>query len=113
LWLIDAEIDLLAATETTVALCPVGNMKTRSGAARIRRVFDAGVHLALGCDNYSCSDAQNMFVAMRMMCSIPGLSDPVPEPPLAADALHAACAGWVRARWPVCRPGRHSAWHAH
>lgn len=95
-WLTDAEIALLAETGTSAALCPVGNMKTRSGLARVRAMLDAGVAIGLGCDNCSCSDAQNMFQAMKMLCGLAAVSDPMPGPPFAADAIRAACAGGAK-----------------
>lgn len=95
-WLTDAEIAAIARTGTTAALCPAGNMKTRSGVARIRAMFEAGVNVALGCDNCSCSDAQNMFQAMRMMCGLAAVSNPMPGAPRAVDALRAACVGGAK-----------------
>ena len=92
-WLTDEEIGLIAETGSTVALCPVGNLKTRSGIARIRDVLAAGVNVGLGCDNCSCSDAQNMFQAMKMMCSLAAVGAGQGEPPTAAAALRAACTG--------------------
>ncbi|MGK7870233.1 amidohydrolase family protein [Falsiroseomonas sp. E2-1-a20] len=95
-WLTDAEIALIAETGTSVALNPVGNLKTRSGIARFRALLESGVNIGLGCDNCSCSDAQNMFQAMKMFCSLSGIEDPMPGRPLAVDALRAACTGAAR-----------------
>ena len=67
-WISDAEVDIFAETGTTAALCPVGNLKTRSGIAPFRQFLERGVNIGLGCDNCSCSDAQNMFQAMKMFC---------------------------------------------
>ena len=44
----------------------------------------------LGCDNCSCSDAQNMFVAMKLFALLAAVSDPIPGPPQAAAAIRAA-----------------------
>src|SRR5262249_10284014 len=60
---------------------------------------EAGVRIALGCDNCSCSDAQNMFVAMKLFALLATASDPLPGPPQAAAAIGAATtAGAQRAR---------------
>ncbi|NKC31455.1 amidohydrolase family protein [Falsiroseomonas selenitidurans] len=92
-WLTEAEIALIAETGTSVALNPVGNLKTRSGVAPFRDLLGAGVNIGLGCDNCSCSDAQNMFQAMKMFCGLAAIGDPMPGRPHAADALRAACTG--------------------
>ena len=56
----------MARAGAHVALNPASNLKTRSGVAPVRAYLDAGVKLALGTDNSSCSDAQNMFQAMKL-----------------------------------------------
>jgi len=38
----------------------------KCGIPPIRALQEAGVRIGLGCDNCSCSDAQNMFVAMKL-----------------------------------------------
>jgi len=89
-WLLPEEIERLAATGTNVVINPVGNLKTRSGVAPIRQLLESGVNTALGCDNCSCSDVQNMFQAMKLFCGLAAVSDPEPGPPTAPDALRAA-----------------------
>src|SRR5207249_8634440 len=49
-WLSDAEIELLARTDTAVAHCPTSNMKLSSGAARVGDLRRAGVRVGLGSD---------------------------------------------------------------
>jgi cytosine/adenosine deaminase-related metal-dependent hydrolase len=65
-WLQRAEIEEVAAAGAHVALNPLSNLKTQSGVAPVSEYLEAGVKLALGTDNSSCSDAQNMFQAMKM-----------------------------------------------
>lgn len=65
-WLRRAEIEQVAAAGAHVALNPLSNLKTRSGVAPVRAYLEAGVKVALGTDNSSCSDAQNMFQAMKL-----------------------------------------------
>jgi 5-methylthioadenosine/S-adenosylhomocysteine deaminase len=89
-WLAREEIDLLAETGTGVVLNPQGNLKMKCGIPPIRALQDAGVRIGLGCDNCSCSDAQNMFVAMKLYALLAAVSDPIPGPPQAARALQAA-----------------------
>ena len=52
----------------------------KCGIAPIRMLQDAGVRIGLGCDNCSCSDAQNMFVAMKLFTLLAAVSDPIPGP---------------------------------
>jgi 5-methylthioadenosine/S-adenosylhomocysteine deaminase len=89
-WLLPQEIERLAQTGTNVVLNPVGNLKTRSGVPPVRQLLDAGVNTALGCDNCSCSDVQNMFQAMKLFCGLTAVSDPEPGPPSAVEAIKAA-----------------------
>src|SRR5262245_49486945 len=92
-WLAQPEIDLLAEHGAGVVLNPQGNLKMKCGIAPIRALQDAGVRIGLGCDNCSCSDAQNMFVAMKLFTLLAAVSDPIPGPPQAVAALRAATQG--------------------
>jgi 5-methylthioadenosine/S-adenosylhomocysteine deaminase len=89
-WLARDEIDLLAQSGTGVVLNPQGNLKMKCGIAPIRALQEAGVRIGLGCDNCSCSDAQNMFMAMKLFALLAAVSDAIPGPPQAAAALRAA-----------------------
>jgi guanine deaminase len=89
-WLARDEIDLLAETGTGVVLNPQGNLKMKCGIPPIRALQDAGVRIGLGCDNCSCSDAQNMFMAMKLYALLAAVSDPIPGPPQATAALQSA-----------------------
>jgi guanine deaminase len=89
-WLARDEIELLGETGTGVVLNPQGNLKMKCGIPPIRALQEAGVRIGLGCDNCSCSDAQNMFMAMKLFALLAAVSDPIPGPPQAANALRAA-----------------------
>jgi guanine deaminase len=89
-WLAPDEIDLLAATGTGTVLNPQGNLKMKCGIAPIRALQKAGVRIGLGCDNCSCSDAQNMFMAMKLFALLAAINDPMPGPAQAVTALRAA-----------------------
>jgi 5-methylthioadenosine/S-adenosylhomocysteine deaminase len=89
-WLSRAEIELLAEHGAGVVLNPQGNLKMKCGIPPIRILQDAGVRIGLGCDNCSCSDAQNMFVAMKLFALLAAVSDPIPGPPQAVAAIRAA-----------------------
>ena len=89
-WLGREEIEFLGETGTGVVLNPQGNLKMKCGIAPIRALQAANVRIGLGCDNCSCSDAQNMFMAMKLFALLAAVSDPIPGPPQAAHALAAA-----------------------
>jgi 5-methylthioadenosine/S-adenosylhomocysteine deaminase len=109
-WMTPAEIDSIAEGGTNVVLNPVGNLKTRSGVAPIRTYLRKGVNVALGCDNCSCSDSQNMFETMKLFAGLAAVSHPEPGPPTAADAIRSATIGGARTaglerRIGALRPG--------
>lgn len=89
-WMLQSEIEAIAAAGASVVLNPVGNLKTKSGVAPIRPYMQAGVRIALGCDNCSCSDSQNMFQSMKLFASLAAITHPEPGPPTAADSIEAA-----------------------
>ena len=89
-WLSREEIELLAEHGAGVVLNPQGNLKMKCGIPPIRMLQDAGVRIGLGCDNCSCSDAQNMFVAMKLFALLAAVSDPIPGPPQAVAAIRSA-----------------------
>jgi cytosine/adenosine deaminase-related metal-dependent hydrolase len=87
---------MLADAGTNVVLNPVGNLKTKSGVAPIRPYMEAGVNIALGCDNCSAGDAQNIFQSMKLFASLAAITHPDPGPPTARDALLAATVSGAR-----------------
>ena len=97
-WLARDEIDLLAETGTGVVLNPQGNLKMKCGIPPIRALQDAGVRIGLGCDNCSCSDAQNMFMAMKLFALLAAASDPTARPAASCSRV----AGGDRGRGGKC-----------
>jgi cytosine/adenosine deaminase-related metal-dependent hydrolase len=89
-WLAPSDIAMLAEHSARVVHNPISNLKLKSGVAPILELDRAGVPVALGCDNYSCAETQNIFVAMRMLCLLPAVTSPEPHPISAARALRAA-----------------------
>lgn len=96
-WLLDEEIDILAETGTNVVLNPLSNFKLKSGIPPIHAIEEAGISFGLGCDNSSCSDAQNMFQAMKLFTSMTAISRVEPGPTQADRAWHAATRGGAHA----------------
>ena len=95
-WLGPEEIARLAEHDAGVALNMLSNLKLKSGVAPIPELRAAGVRLALGCDNCSCSDVQNMFQAMKLFCLLSAVSEPDPGTLTAAEALRVAMLGGAR-----------------
>jgi 5-methylthioadenosine/S-adenosylhomocysteine deaminase len=96
-WLSPAEMPLLAERGVSVAHNPISNMKLKSGVAPMRALSCEGVNIALGCDNSSCGDCQNMFQAMKSFCLMAAVADPHPTGIGARQAMRAATTGGARA----------------
>jgi 5-methylthioadenosine/S-adenosylhomocysteine deaminase len=96
-WLATRDIAMLAEARAHVVHNPISNLKLKSGVAPINELYRTGVPVALGCDNYSCAETQNIFIAMRMLCLLPAVTDPEPHLITAAYALRAATLGGAKA----------------
>jgi 5-methylthioadenosine/S-adenosylhomocysteine deaminase len=92
-WLAPDEIEILAKTGAGTVLNPQGNLKMQCGLPPIKSLMAAGVRIGLGCDNCSCSDAQNMYAAMKLFSLLATVSDLRKGPPPALEALKAATEG--------------------
>ena len=79
IWLDDEDIGTIAAAGATVVHNPASNLKLGSGVARVRDLLDAGVNVALGCDGYTCNDAQDIFDAMKLAASLSCIANEEPE----------------------------------
>jgi cytosine/adenosine deaminase-related metal-dependent hydrolase len=65
-WLDDAEFALAAARGATIVHNPASNLKLGSGVARVRRMRELGVNVAVATDGPCSSDNFNMFEAIRL-----------------------------------------------
>jgi cytosine/adenosine deaminase-related metal-dependent hydrolase len=92
-WITPAEMAQVAAAGAGVVLNPLANLKLKNGVAPIARLRAEGVRLALGCDNNSCSDCQNLFQAMKLMCLLAQGLDAEPCGITAETAVAAATQG--------------------
>jgi 5-methylthioadenosine/S-adenosylhomocysteine deaminase len=97
IWLSPRNIAQIAEAGACVVHNPISNLKLKSGVAPILDLYRAGIDIALGCDNYSCAETQNIFTAMRMLCLLPAVTDPDPGPINAGYALKAATLSGARA----------------
>lgn len=105
-WLRPDEIELLARTKTNVVFNPVSNLKLKCGIPPILEVQAAGGPWALGCDNSSASDSQNMFLVMRLVGLLASVSDSGQTAPQAGRILTAATRGGAQAAGMSDRIGR-------
>jgi cytosine/adenosine deaminase-related metal-dependent hydrolase len=96
-WLSPRDIAQIAEAGARVVHNPISNLKLKSGVAPILDLYRAGVDIALGCDNCSCAETQNIFTAMRMLCLLPAVTEPDPGPINAGYALKAATLSGARA----------------
>jgi cytosine/adenosine deaminase-related metal-dependent hydrolase len=96
-WLDDGEIALLAEHGASLVHNPMSNLKLKSGVAPIRRLHEAGVNLAIGCDNCSCGDCQSVFQGMKLFCTLAAITDPNPTGVHAVHAIQAGTLGGARA----------------
>lgn len=95
-WIKPEEIARLAAAGGHLACNPAANLRLLNGAAPLRRYAQAGVGVALGCDNSSAGDAQSIFAAMRHAALHWSLQAGGPEE-AATAAFRAATLGGARA----------------
>jgi cytosine/adenosine deaminase-related metal-dependent hydrolase len=95
-WISRPEIDRMAAADAGIVLNHLSNFKLKSGIAPVLDMREAGVRLALGCDNCSGSDVQSVFQAMKAFCLIASVSDPELGAPLAQEVLRHATLGNAR-----------------
>jgi 5-methylthioadenosine/S-adenosylhomocysteine deaminase len=96
-WLSLRNIAQIAEAGARVIHNPISNLKLKSGVAPILDLYRAGIDIALGCDNCSCAETQNIFTAMRMLCLLPAVTEPDPGPINAGYALKAATLSGARA----------------
>ena len=93
IWFSDEEIDRIADAGAAVATCPTSNLKLKNGVAPLRKLKQIGVRLALGADNTSAGDAQNIFEAMKLVCNLNAGKGTGPSTVRARDAFYMATCG--------------------
>jgi len=87
------EIEHVARAGAGIVHNPLANLKLKNGVAPLLALRRAGLNLALGCDNSSCSDCQNLFQSMKLFTLMAAAMDGAPTGILASDALEAATTG--------------------
>jgi len=62
----DGEMNILADSGATAVHCPSANMKLGSGIAKLTRMSERGVNIALGSDGAPCNNNMNQIFEMRL-----------------------------------------------
>ncbi len=75
-WLDDHDIDILAATRSTVVHNPLSNLRLGSGIAPVLKYRRAGVNLSFGCDGAASNDSQDLLEAIKMGTILHNVTDP-------------------------------------
>jgi cytosine/adenosine deaminase-related metal-dependent hydrolase len=65
-WLDDADIAILAETQTTVVHNPLSNLRLGSGIAPVLKYRQANVNVAFGCDGAASNDSQDLLEAVKI-----------------------------------------------
>ena len=106
-WVDDEDLALLTDRGATVAHNPTSNLRLGVGLARVEAMRRHGLAVGLGTDTSTCSDALNLFEAMRLAVYSSRVQSPDPERWLGAvDALEMATRGGARALGMADRIGR-------
>jgi cytosine/adenosine deaminase-related metal-dependent hydrolase len=96
-YLDEPEIAIMASRGAGIVHNPVSNLKLRNGVAPLRALASAGINIALGCDNNSCSDCQNLFQVMKFFLLLAQAMEGGGPEFEARRALEAATLGGARA----------------
>jgi cytosine/adenosine deaminase-related metal-dependent hydrolase len=91
------EVERIARAGAGVVHNPLANLKLKNGVAPLRLFKRAGINLALGCDNCSCSDCQNLFQSMKLFTLLSAGMDGEPTGIHAQHAFEAATVGGAQA----------------
>lgn len=67
IWLTEADIELLAASQTSITTHPSCNLAMRNGLAPIYALHAQGVNIAMGMDDKTINDDEDAIMEMRML----------------------------------------------
>jgi 5-methylthioadenosine/S-adenosylhomocysteine deaminase len=110
-WLTEAELELVAASDTMICHNTRSNLRLRNGIAPVRARIARRLRVALGLDEAGLNDDRDLFQEMRLVLRLqrtPGMDDGVPTP---ADVFrmateHGAATTPFAERIGVLEPGR-------
>jgi len=111
-WADDAEIDVLARTGACVVRNPGCNIRMRNGIAPLARYLRAGVPIAVGTDNCSMQDDEDLLSELRLAGSLGREADwngpppPTPDDLVAMATINGAKAAQLGDDIGLLEPGR-------
>ncbi|MFZ5982158.1 MAG: amidohydrolase [Patescibacteria group bacterium] len=62
-WMTDKDLDIIAKRKSSVAHCPLSNLKLGSGIAPVAKMIEKGINVALGTDGAASSNRLDIFEA--------------------------------------------------
>ena len=65
IWLSDSDMSKIAETKTNVVHDPTSNMLLASGVAKVPKMLELGINVALACDGPACNNNQDMISSMK------------------------------------------------
>ena len=74
-WLDDRDIEILAATHSTVVHNPLSNLRLGSGIAPILKYRQAGVNVSFGCDGAASNDGQDLLEVLKVGSFLHNITD--------------------------------------
>ncbi|MDX2216158.1 MAG: amidohydrolase [Oculatellaceae cyanobacterium bins.114] len=74
-WLEDADIPILAETQSTVVHNPLSNLRLGSGIAPVLKYRQAGVNVTFGCDGSASNDSQDLLEAIKLGTILHNVTD--------------------------------------
>jgi cytosine/adenosine deaminase-related metal-dependent hydrolase len=74
-WLDDADIAILAETQSTVVHNPLSNLRLGSGIAPVLKYRQSGVNVAFGCDGSASNDSQDLLEAVKIGAILHNVTD--------------------------------------
>jgi 5-methylthioadenosine/S-adenosylhomocysteine deaminase len=93
-WITDDDMDIIAASGSSVITNPVSNLKLGNGICPVLRLLARGAHIALGTDSPTANDSANMFGAMKMLAIVQrAWTSEFTQWTTASDVLRIATAG--------------------
>ncbi len=97
IYLDDADLNRLAATQSNISHCPASNMKLASGFARVPGMLELGVPVSLGCDGGPSNNTYDMIREMRLAALIHKAKASDPLVVTAEQAIEMATLGGAKA----------------
>lgn len=75
-WLSDADIAILAKSQSTVVHNPLSNLRLGSGIAPILKYLQAGINVTFGCDGAASNDSQDLLEAIKVGSLLHNITEP-------------------------------------